>query len=789
MIQKIKMLKFNRYAWLGVLIVEILLGAFYFVQSKQEKAELNFSQEDLLYDSGESGFYLDKSYEGMQVVTPEFTLSKGLYTIDIEYEFLNEEVVRINFEYADGGINQDVSGPISLADSHRAVCDFRVKYSDRPMVFRARLSGNSGEKDYIIIRNIHISSAAIAGKNLLFSIIVFFIFVDGLLFLYMQKDKLCLCGETQTNCKILVLLILFCSIPLMVNYLMAPDGQDLKFHLTRIEGIKEALLNGMFPVKIQQGWLNGHGYAASVFYGDILLYIPAIFRIFGVSIQTSYKFYVLLIHALTVLLSYHCFSKMSNARIGLICTILYSLNLYRLNDIYTRGAVGEYTAITFMPLVLYGLWKVYMLPEESKEHNRSWVTITFGCTGIFLSHMISTEMTAFFVILTAVIFWKKTFRKKTMLVLFKSVAVTLLLNLWFLIPFLDYMISGTYVINHPNANYRSYWIERRGAFFAQFFMNDFLAMSGAAKNELGVASTMSLTVGLACVAVMAGWLIFCMGKKERSQTEKKEEYLAVFLCILSLWMSTYTFPYTTLVNKFPILKMPIRSLQFPWRFLTIAGVMLPYLLCIILKKEWIGAKRKLFAGVLVGLSLWQGLSYMSSCLQEGEVYRIEQAGGLSTFDIVSGEYLPMDELQGIDGYVSAYEDQLTYDTNVISIEDWRREKGAVVVSLTNLATDTQQIEVPLLLYKGYHAITDSGQELSLSPGESYRIAVDVPAGFSGSFKVAFKEPWYWRVCEGVSLMAAVGIAFYLIGDRKKGGKKISFSGNLFFWEFNGKRYL
>ncbi|MCM1086997.1 MAG: hypothetical protein NC419_02495 [Muribaculaceae bacterium] len=775
MIQKIKMLKFNRYTWLGVLIVEILLlCVICFAQRKQEKVELNFSQEDLLYDSGESGFYLDKSYGTTYITTPRFTLPKGLYTIDIEYEFLNKNVVRINLEYIDGGINQNVCGTISLADSHRAVCDFKVKYNNRPMLFQARLSEDSGEGDYIIVRNIHIFPSPVAGRNLLFLIIVFFSFVNGLLFLYMQKDKLCFNRETQTHCKILVLLILFSSIPLMVNYLAVPEGQDLLFHLTRIEGIKEALQNGMFPVKIQQGWLNGHGYATSVFYGDIFLYIPAILRIFGVSIQASYKFYVLLIHIITVFLSYYCFSKMSSARIGLLCTVLYSLNLYRLNDVYTRSAAGEYTAITFMPLVLYGLWKVYMLPEESKEHNRSWVTITFGCTGIFLSHMISTEMTALFIILTVVILWKKTFRKRTMLVLFKSAAATLLLNLWFLIPFLDYMISGTYVINYPNENGINYSIERRGAFLAQFFMNDFLAMSGSTKNETGVASTTPLTVGLACMAVIIGWFVFCMGKKERNSTEKREEYLAVFFCLLSLWLSTCMFPYTNLVNRLPILKMPVRSLQFPWRFLTIAGVLLPYLLCIILKKEWIGAKRKLFAGVLVGLSLWQGLSYMSGCLQEGKVYRIEQAGGLSTFDVISGEYLPMDELQDIDGYISAYEDQLTYDTNVIFIEDWHREKGAVVVSLTNPTTDTQQVEVPLLLYKGYHAITDGGQELTLSPGESYRIAVDVPAGFSGSFKVAFKEPWYWRVCEGVSLAAAVGIAFYLIGDRKKSGKRFSF---------------
>ncbi|MCM1145328.1 MAG: hypothetical protein NC318_11100 [Blautia sp.] len=552
----------------------------------------------------------------------------------------------------------------------------------------------------------HSSHAAALGgvlavRRFLFRAAFLFLMIDGCLFLYSRKDKLGIQKKTVFRFMILLLLTFCSSIPLVKPYLFS-EAHDLRFHLMRIVGLAESFRSYMFPVRIQQSWLSGHGYAASIFYGDVFLYLPAALYVLGETIQTSYRCYVLLVNGATVFLSYYCFSKMSNQKTGLVCTAVYSLNLYRLCCIDTRAAVGEFSAMTFLPLILYGIWRVYTLPEDVKEHERSWLPITAGCSGVFLSHIISTEITAFFLLLVSLILWKKTFRKKTLLVLFKAIAATILLNLWFLVPFLDEMASGNYVVTSPYA-YMADRLEERGVTITQLFM--------------GAADTMPLTLGWASMGVLIFWVLFCCFQKRR-EGAKKKEYLIIFLCILSLFMTTKYFPYTWFTEKIPALRMAAKSIQFPWRFYPVAGLLLSFLLCLILQKDWMGRrKRTLLAGVLICLSVWQGLSYQRTCMNEFSPYYVDWAEDVSTFSVAGGEYLPVDS----DGdfvlyeYMKPYLDQLTYDTNVISIEDWRREKGAVVVSLTNLATDTQQIEVPLLLYKGYHAITDSGQELSLSP--------------------------------------------------------------------------
>lgn len=749
---------FTKKVWFCIIIAELLLlaGAA-FVHSKRETVTLDYVQDDMLYNNGESGAYLETSYDYEYIMTPRMVLPKGLYTFTVQYECADLGVMRLEMQYLDGLFDLDVGGHISLSDPNSVSGDFRVKYADRPIIIKGRLSGDAGENDYLIIRGVTIAPAEAATRNFLFRIAGLLLIADILLFWFDAREKLFASNEAEMHFKALLLLILFVSIPLMVNYLFENGAQDLKFHLTRIEGIKEGLMNGAFPVKIQPFWLNNHGYATSVFYGDVFLYIPAVLRIMGVSIQGAYKFYILFLNTITVFLSYHCFSRMSSPRTGMLCAIVYSSNLYRLSDIYTRAAAGEYTAIAFLPVVLYGLWKVYMLPEDSEEHKQSWITITLGCTGIFLSHIISTEMTALFIVLAAIILWKRTLRKKTLIVLAKAVAATVFLNVWFLIPLLDYMVSGRYVVNTSGTQLPEYSLERKGSFVAQFFMTINSALQGSTKNETGVAGATPLTIGCAGIVVIAGWFLLCMGtKSEQGREEKREGNFAFFLCILSLFMTTYFFPYTWVTNLLPFLKMPAGSLQFPWRFFVIAGVVSCYLLCIMMHRSRIDQqKKKVFAGIVLFLALWQSMTYMSGCLYEGEVYRIYHAGGLSSFDVVSGEYIPVDS--NGDSDLSQYVDQVTFDEEAVSVEEWHREKGAVRVTAANYADHASQVEVPLIFYKGYQAVTDSGEQLELQQGVSSRISVSVPASFSGSFSVKFREPWYWRLCEVISFVTLMGI--------------------------------
>lgn len=767
--------------WCCIAAVELLLlaaiGLFY---GNRDGVILDFLQEELIDDSENAAFYLDRSTSSQYVASPEIRLPKGMYTLEAECESAGDPKLCILYIGNVNRYHREVSGDIPIEGKQVVSCDFRVSYADRPLQVQGVFTKPAEEGDYLLIRSMRIRSADCAVRNRVFRAALFLLLCDIVFWGIWQKKRGHLTvfeNKEGVPWKALTLLVVFASLPLAVDFLFL-GSHDLYFHLMRIEGIRAGLESGMFPVRVQPWWLNGHGYAVSVFYGDFFLYFPALLRYLGVSVQAAYKCYVVMINVLTVGIAYYSFRKMSRPNIGLVCTVLYSLSIYRLSCIYTRAAVGEYTAMTFLPLVLYGLWKLYTLPEDSEEYKNSWLTLTFGCTGVFLSHMITTEITALFVLLTALILWKRTFRKKTLVVILKTVTATVFLNLWFLFPFLDYMANGTYVIN-GNSSYSPYRIEETGAMVSQLLLGGYTVFGHSRDVAEGGGNEMPLTAGIALMAVLAGWILFCAGKEGREKEERKTDWLAVFLCALSLFMATCLFPYSALADWVPLCRFPIVSIQFSWRFLSAATLFLVWLFCLILKKNWIPENsRRVFAGLLAVLSLYQGAVYMGDCLKDADPYRVYQAGNMSTMEacsdseekqesIMAGEYLPIDRNQEFDlpVYVEAYVDALSFDESGVNVESWTRDRAAVQATLQNKSKNVQQVEVPLLFYKGYQAVTDSGEKLEIRPGTSYRISVSIPAGFSGRIRVAFKEPGCWRTCEAVSLLTLVVLVLRAVGLR------------------------
>lgn len=100
-------------------------------------------------------------------------------------------------------------------------------------------------------------------KNSAFSLLLFFFILD-LIYIAFCKGIFKKCQVTKRKIYFgLFLIIMFSSFPIFSYYLY--QGHDLQFYLMRIQGLKEGLLSGQFPIKIQPNWQNGYGYGVSVF--------------------------------------------------------------------------------------------------------------------------------------------------------------------------------------------------------------------------------------------------------------------------------------------------------------------------------------------------------------------------------------------------------------------------------------------------------------------------------------------------------------------------------------------
>ena len=219
------------------------------------------------------------------------------------------------------------------------------------------------------------------------------------------------------------------------------NGHDFQFHLMRIEGLAAGIRQGQFPVRLESIWNDQYGYA-TLFYGDLLLYIPALLRLSGATIIDAYDAYILLVNLMTAVASYLCFKAMvKNKDIALLMTAAYVTSAYRLMDIYVRAAVGEYSAMIFLPMIAYAMYRLYHKEESSKLDYKGILLLILGMTGVLQTHILTTEMVVLVLAIYVILNFKITRGIKTLASLALAVVGTLLLNLWFIIPWLDYYLN------------------------------------------------------------------------------------------------------------------------------------------------------------------------------------------------------------------------------------------------------------------------------------------------------------------------------------------------------------
>lgn len=550
--------------------------------------------------------------------------------------------------------------------------------------------------------------------------------------------------------------VMFTSIPLLFGYLI--NGHDLQYHLLRIEGIKDGLLAGDFPIKIQSNWLCGNGYATAVFYGDLLLYIPAVLRLCGFSVVHSYNIYVFLCNAATCTIAYFCFKGMSGRRkTAVVGAVLYTTSIYRLLDIYVRSSVGEYSAMTFLPMIAYGLWKIYNDECGAENFRRSWIIPVLGFTGVINTHILTCEMTAIFTILLCLIFIKKTFQKERFIVLVKIVVYTTVLNLAFFVPFFHYMSLGKFVITSNAPKY----IQQYGAYLGQLFAPT-MTYSGLTEGyQEGIASELPITTGLGLVMGAVALLYsFAMGYV-KDRKEKAAGIVFIVFSALSIWFSTYLFPWDFIQNIDKMLMKVVSTMQFPWRFLSIASITLA--LCAVWALKHIDIKSRLYRYIAVGMvaaAFIQSGYLIGNVINTYKPFFVYGESKLDTTSVVGAEYLPAGVR--VETYTSQY---ALVDENVDYTQNYRNN-NYIDCTLKNDSDSYGTVAFSIVYYDGYSAVDKAtGDKLQVFGNEG-RLCVYVPSHYSGDVIVSFTGFASWRIATVISIIAAV-VFIVVIADRKK----------------------
>lgn len=706
--------------------------AFFGLTTKIDLTEMSGT----MYTDDEGNRYISSGVSDWVLYGPYMALDKGYYTVDIDYNTDNDCTMDVHSnDFADYIVSGDIV--LNSQSTHKR---FNIRLKDE--VDDLELRVKYGGYGYLEVNSIKITedTAGIRKDAFTAFAVVLFLMVCWLCRKRIEKNKAAITA-------IAVLTFLSC-VPEMT--LGMCTGHDGTFHLLRIEGLAEGLRQGEFPVRMQTNWMEGYGYPVSIYYGDILLYIPALLRIIGFSVTQSYKVYLFLINLGTTIAAYICFDKIvKNSKAALFGTAGYLFATYRLTNVYVRLAVGEYSAMLFLPLVLLAVYNIYTGDEKAlKNYMKNAVLLAVGMTGLVQTHLISVATVSIILVIICVLMIKKTLRKNTLLVYAAAVGLTVAMNLFFLVPFLDYSQNVAVEVLDESEEIAE-TIQGMGAYISQYFMLYQRAYGTSGSN---IGDRMALTPGIALMAVLFVGIYFSI-----KHNDKMIRFVTL-MSVLTLWMASNLFPWNFIINHVPLMGW-ISKIQFPWRFLPIAQLFMSLLLCLLLVK--IKEERREQAELAVFTLLVVTTAQMfSGVIQERTYAERYAAESLDSFSLVNGEYVRT-------GTRVKYFDGKVHSNNVQLVGDYTREgKYAAIECKTANSSDDAWVEFPILNYKNYAAYGEYGMPLTITDGDNNVVRVLLPEDYSGIVAVSYEIPTLYRVGDIVSLLTVAALVFLLLLEKR-----------------------
>ena len=595
----------------------------------------------------------------------------------------------------------------------------------------------------------------------LIAVIVLFSAIESALILSKKNPKF------LKTAVILLLAAFSAFIPYMLTGIK--PGHDFTYHFMRIEGLANELRNGQFPVYMESMWIGDHGYPVSLYYCDLFLYFPAVLRLIGYSADAAYKIFVFSINLFTSVSAFFSFRKIfGKDKIAHVLAFVYTCAPYRLVDIYVRSAVGEFCALSFLPLICAGFYRICVTEPAEKGRKLSpfipcILDLSFGMIGIFLSHILTTEMTLVLLVILAVLFIRKLIKPVRMISIILAAVNTVILSLIFLVPFIDFYLNNETEIRMGIERVIPA-IQEQGIQPGELFLFTKDIFGGGANN--GMEARMYFSIGLILMLSISAAVYVFFSKKGSGKL-----ILFTVLSWLSIFLSSSLFPWDDLAYRSRI-GVLFAQIQFPWRFLIFATLFSVLTLGTLLEENAVvfepvsirifEKKSMLLTGLCLFVSLlsFMDAAHFASSYASGR----DRAEYLNTNEIRISSVPPYHILRhGNDPEYYIYDVR----TENVSVENI--QKNGTTWQLRCKTEDSGgTVTMTLNNYAGFKAVDENGREFRIYDGENKTVSFILPANYEGNIEVAFHAPGYWKIAAVISAIWL--LILILIGCKRTCGR-------------------
>lgn len=535
---------------------------------------------------------------------------------------------------------------------------------------------------------------------------------------------------------------------------------DIWFHMARIDGFAYAIKGGHFPVRINPVFLNGMGDLSATMYPGLFMYVPALLRIIGLSPLAAFEVWVLLINLATAIICYVTMQKLFCSRfMGTTVSIFYTFALYRLLDLFTRGAMGEFLAMIFLPCIILGVHELFWAEKPSAK----WLAIGFW--GVFNSHMLFTLVCVSACVVYGLFHLKKLFTKARIIALVKAAAAVCLLSAWTLVPFLMYSRMDLFLYKIP-ADLQEYTMPLRDLFIS--FITPFKKIS------LSIGAIM----GIGIIVYLFGKYVFKQPFFKDNEKLSRIGSACLSGGLLFIFISSELFPWDMIMAN-PVLAPAIKSLQFPWRLLAFATILLAVVAALAVYRFYTPGKK----GYVMLLCCFFAAAvfsspYLSSSLKP-ELVAISNKYDTTmySYNMYENLYLVIED-EDHNSYVSRLMHmppniQTTYQ---VEISEFKRKPAGLSFSykLSGNVEDDVTAQLPIYYYPGYTAVDENGTRMEIGMNEDHLMLLSLPAEKAeGSVNVYYKERGLFILADIVSLLSYTGLIAFTIFKairKKRGGQ-------------------
>ena len=555
---------------------------------------------------------------------------------------------------------------------------------------------------------------------------------------------------------LMILLTAVICIPIFTMNLFLRNEATL--HMARIISIDEVLKDGVFPPIIDYKFMNGFGYALNLFYGPLTTYIPiVIYNIFGTA-GLSFKVFSILTVIVSFIAMYKCTYSITKRRsISTISALLYISMPYKLSNIYSRNAIGEFTALIFVPIVFEGLYNIL-----NGDKKKSYL-LSIGIIGLVLSHTISTIYMALFCLIYLLLNIDKLKNIKVWKIFGINIVISFLVCAFYAIPLLEHMLSADYTIFSP---------QKMGS-TPEAVQNTGLSLGDLFANEAG---DQEIRFSLGFVTIILSILTFFCYKKIKK--DYKDTYISfIILSIITLVMSTKLFPWLLMPNFLTVIQFAWRNLGFFAFFASfVLGVNAIVFAEDILKKEVF--KDTFIFAVIISIFVFSFLGVLRDWKFDdlsGESLldkRIKENEKVPVFQ-VNREYMPLKANNDLD-YVQNRENKTYVISGKAEIIEENKEKLSDDIFIENVESKAV-LELPYLYYLGYNAeikYDDSNfEKLELTESDKGFLEVEIKQCQKAQIKVRYNGTILEKISYVISLITLIGFIIYIIKGRKLNERK------------------